>query len=159
MKKCVIPYLLGIMAVISLFSCAGNKSSHDSKATADTIPTFCAGDTADVIRITTQYLEHLKKKEFDEAMRMLYHIEGEHAYALTDQEKAELQKQYKLFPVLSYKINGYTFTDPYHTEINYTITFFERSGDNDIPNTMSFSLRPQRINAVWCLSLLNRSVN
>lgn len=143
---------------IGLFSCTGNRSGHSTKAT-DTIPTFCAGDTADVIRITTEYLEHLKNKEFDQAIQMLYHIEGEHAYALTDKEKSELQKQYELFPVLSYKINGYTFIDPYHTEINYTITMFEKETNNSIPNTMSFSLKPQRINAVWCLSILNRSIN
>lgn len=158
MKKCFIFYIGILIIVISLYSCGGNTSRQKSDAN-DTIPTFCAGDTADVIRITTEYLEHLKNKEFDEAMRMLYHIEGDHAYALTDQEKVELQKQYQLFPVLSYQINGYTFTNPHHTEINYTITFFEKSEDSTIPNTMAFSLKPQRINAVWCLSILNRSIN
>lgn len=159
MKQCVLPYCLVVMMLVGLFSCIGNKSNSDAKAT-DTIPTFCAGDTADVIRITTEYLEHLKNKEFDEAIQMLYHIEGDHVYALNEQEKTELQKQYELFPVLAYKINGYTFTDPYHTEIKYTITLFEKNaGNSSMPNTMSFSLRPQRINAVWCLSVLNRSIN
>lgn len=125
----------------------------------DTIPMFCAGDTADVIHITTQYLEYLKNKEFDKAMDMLYHIEGDQASSLTEEEKTEMQKQYQLFPVLSYQITGYTFADPYNTEINYTITFFEKSEDSNIPNTMAFSLKPQRINAIWCLSILNRSVN
>lgn len=159
MKNCFTSYIFVlIMLTAGLCSCVGNKSGRGSSVN-DTIPTFCAGDTADVIRITTQYLEHLKNKEFDEAMRMLYHIEGEHAYALTGQEKAELQRQYQLFPVLSYQINDYTFSGPYDTEINYTITFFEKGEDTSLPNTMSFSLKPQRINAVWCLSILNRSIN
>lgn len=147
-----------MVGLITLFSCGGNNTKQGARET-DTIPTFCAGDTADVISITTQYLEYLKNKEFDKAMDMLYHIEGDQTFGLTEKEKTEMQKQYKLFPVLSYQIIGYTFTDPYNTEINYTITFFEKSDDSNIPNTMAFSLKPQRINAVWCLSILNRSIN
>lgn len=150
MKKFLLFYL-----IICLLQACSGPQKPDNKQTS--IPTYCDKDTLEVIELTTQYLEFLKNKEFDQALQMIHHVKGDSVFAITEREKQELQKQYKLFPVLSYKIEGYTFTDIYHNEITYSIEFFEKKSDKDIPNTMRFTLQPKRINAVWYLTTLNRS--
>lgn len=150
MKKLSFIYFTG------LFFCLFVSCSHPKKSDTQ-VPTYCSKDTLEVVELTTEYLELLKNKEFDQAMQMLCHIEGDSVFSLTEKEKTELQNQYKLFPVLSYKIEDYTFTDIYHNEIVYSIEFFEKGTDDKLPNTMRFTLQPKRINAVWYLTVLNRS--
>lgn len=154
MRKNILFSLLVISLTFVFVSC-----SEQGKQKSVDVPEFCAGDTADVLNLATKYLEHLKNKEFEQALAMVYHIEGDEVFQLTKSEKEALQKQYQLFPVLDYRIDSYTFTNAHNTEVRYTVTFFEKTSDSDLPNTMAFSLKPQRINAVWCLSILNRSSN
>lgn len=140
-----------LLSILYLSSCT-NQPKSETK-----VPTYCDKDTLEVVELTTQYLNLIKEKKFDQAMQMLRHIEGDNVSELTENEKKELEKQYKLFPVLSYKIENYTFTDIYHNEITYSIEFFKKANDDKTPNTMRFTLQPKRINAVWYLTVLNRS--
>lgn len=148
MKK--ISYIL-LLCILYFSSCANQPESSPN------VPTYCDKDTLEVVELTNKYLKLLKEKDFDQAMQMLRHIEGDDVSELTENEKKELERQYKLFPVLSYQIEDYTFTDIHHNEITYSIEFFRKRTDDNMPNTMRFTLQPKRINAVWYLTVLSRS--
>ena len=74
MKRISLILLLGILY---LSSCT-NQPKSETK-----VPTYCDKDTLEVVELTTQYLNLLKEKKFDQAMQMLRHIEGDNVSELT----------------------------------------------------------------------------
>lgn len=138
---------------IVLVACNNSKSGQCSE---NANSTFCKQDTNEVIKLTTTYLEYLKNKDFDKAIQMIYHIQNDTVSVLTVEERKLLEQQYQLFPVLSYKIDGYYFNNTHDTEIAYRIEFFEKHDGDNRPNTLKFRLNPQRVKNVWYLSMLNR---
>lgn len=143
-----------ILLCIVTSACKDTKSKQYMGE--NTVPAFCKKDTVEVIRLTTAYLEFLKNKEFDKAVRMLHHIQDDTVLALNDTERKQMEQLYQLFPVLSYQIDGYYFNGIYNTEVVYRIEFFEKEGGDERPNTLNFRLNPQKIKNVWYLSMLNR---
>lgn len=143
-----------LMLCIAIASCNSNKSKSEETQVE---PAFSKQDTADVARLATEYLEHLKNKEFDLALQMLRSMRNDSVFELSDAERNDLKMQYQTFPVLSYNIDGIAFDDKHRTEVIYSIEFFKREpGQEDMPNTMNFRLNPQKIDDVWCLGVLNK---
>ena len=141
---------------VAITSCnnAGNKQAAQE---VEVTPLFSEKDTAEVVRLTTEYLDHLQKKELDLALQMLNHMQNDSVKALSEKEQEDLRQQYRTFPVLSYKIEGITLNDERNTEVTYSVEFFKKqAGQEDYPNTMSFCLNPQKINGTWYLGVLNR---
>lgn len=136
-------------------SCQNTKSKQDNTS-ADMSPIFSKEDTVKVAGLATEYLEHLKKKEFDEAIQMLHNIQNDSILELSEQEKKNLMQQYKTFPVLSYQIGNLIFNNIYDAEVRYCIEFFKKKdGQEEIPNTMNFRLNSQKIKDEWHLGVLN----
>lgn len=149
---------VGILFVlcVAFASCQNDKSKQKSEQ-IEIAPTFCKEDTIEVARLATEYLEHLKNKEFDLALQMLNHMRNDSILALSEEEKRDLQQQYQTFPVLAYKIEGISLNDEYTTEVMYSVEFFKKEpGQEEVPNTMKFRLNPQKINDIWYLGVLNR---
>lgn len=140
---------------VLLVACKSNKKAGQ-QSVEENAPAFCKEDTSEIVRLTTEYLEHLKNKEFDLAEQMLYHIQNDTVSALTDDERKGLEQQYEMFPVFSYEITGYYIKDAHNTEVAYSIEFFKKQEDDERPNTLNFRLNPQKIDDVWYLSVLNR---
>lgn len=141
----------GLMLLLyMLTACNHTKQKQDTKEI------FCKEDTTEVVMLATEYLEHLKNKEFNEAIQMIYHIEGDSVLKLTTNEQEDLMKQYEYFPVLSYKIESIFLSGIHSTEIMYNIKFFEKQEGDERPNTLKFRLNPKRINNAWYLGVLNR---
>lgn len=145
----------GFILLLSMIVVACNNANRDYRV-ENKNAIFCKQDTIEVIKLTTTYLEHLKNRDFDKAIQMIYHIQNDTVSALTEEERKALEQQYTLFPVLSYKIDGYYFTDTRNTEIAYSIVFFEKQDGDNKPNTLKFRLNPQRVKDAWYLSILNR---
>lgn len=144
-----------LILCIAVASCDNSKSKSEEKQ-AD-IPALSKQDTVDVVRLATEYLEHLKNKEFDIALQMLRCMRNDSVFKLSDTERSDLKLQYQTFPVLSYKIDGILFKDAHSTEVIYSVEFFKKeAGQEEIPNTMSFRLNPQKIKDIWHLGVLNR---
>ncbi len=143
-----------ILLCIVITACKGTKSEQYIGKDMDS--TFCRKDTVEIIRLTTAYLESLKNKEFDRAIRMLHHIQNDTVLALNDTEREQMELLYQRFPVLTYQIDGYHFNGIYDTEVVYSIEFFEKKAGDERHNTLNFRLNPQKIKNVWYLSMLNR---
>lgn len=139
---------------IAIASCKSNKSKSEEKQID---PVFSKQDTADVVGLATEYLEHLKNKEFDLGLQMLRCMRNDSVFELSEAERNDLKMQYQMFPVLSYKIDGIILKDVHSTEVIYSVEFFKKGpGQEEIPNTMSFRLSPQKIDDIWHLGVLNR---
>lgn len=144
------------MILLCIVTSACKDTKGEQYMGENTVPAFCKKDTVEIVRLTTAYLEFLKNKEFDKAVRMLRHIQDGTVLALNDTERKQMEQLYQLFPVLSYQIDGYYFNGIYNTEVVYSIEFFEKEEGDERPNTLNFRLNPQKIKDVWYLSMLNR---
>lgn len=146
----------GIFIILCVIAISCHHNRQESVKT-ETTPVFCKKDTVEVTRLTTEYLEHLKNKEFDQAIQMLHHVSNDSVMELSDTEKGKLRKQYQALPVLSYTITGMKMNDPNTTEVMYSIEIFEKiAGQENVPNTMNLRLNPQKVGDVWYLGVLNR---
>lgn len=146
--------IISILFITILFSCTTTPSNDNSESV---VPEFCKADTIEVIALVEKYFTHLKNNEYDEAFRMLYHIENDKVYNLTDKERNGVNRQYKLFPVLDYSIKSYEFNSIHDTKVNVNVRFSNDTINSQLPVTINVSVQPQRINAVWYLGILNES--
>lgn len=160
--KIICKFFVGCLVLCSLFlascsSCGGSKDGKTAKN--DTIPTFCKADTTEVLQMAESYLNHLKNKEYDAAFDMLRHVSNDSISNLTNDERQQLLAQQKAFPVLDYKLESYKFVNEYRVELTYSIEFFKKQNEEDpIQNTIRITFAPQRINATWYLTLMEKSV-
>ena len=160
--KILCKFFVGCLVLCSLFlasctSCGGSKDGKTAKN--DTIPTFCKADTTEVLQMAETYLEHLKNKEYDAAFEMLRNVQNDSISNLTEEQRKQLLAQQKAFPVLDYKLESYKFINDYRVEVTYSIEFFKKAKEDDpIQNTIRITFAPQRINATWYLTLMDKSV-
>lgn len=146
----------GIYIILCVFAISCYNNKQETVKTENT-PVFCKKDTVEVTRLTTEYLEHLKNNEFDQAMQMLHYVRNDSVMELSDTEKGKLRKQYQTLPVLSYSLIGMKMNDPNTTEVIYSIEIFKKiTGQENVPNTMNLRLNPQKVGDVWYLGVLNR---
>lgn len=154
MKDVEFLFLLCLVMV----ACSNGKSKQGTKEVEDVSSIFCKEDTNTVVRLTTEYLDHLKKKEFEQALQMLHYAKSDSLSGISETERDDLTEQYSTFPVLSYEIKGVVFNpDLLNAEVMYTIEFFKlEPGQEGIPNTMNFRLNVQKMDDVWYLGVLNK---
>ena len=139
-----------------MFLLCVTASCHHTEKKQDEKSMFCKKDTVEILRLTNGYMEQLKNKNFDEAIRMLRHIEGDSVSSLNPDERKDLILQYNCFPVLSYKMETLILRGLCDTEVAFKVEFFEKQEGDKIPNTLKIRLNPQKIKDVWYLSVLSR---
>ncbi len=148
--------VLFLAIVIEMFLFSG-CSSCGTKRPKDTVPELTKADTLEVIRLTEEYLDHVKNKEYDEAMAMLHDIVKNNPGELSPEKDSIIRKQQKMFPVLSYELTDMEFISSKNVKITYSIEFFEKDPEDKIPNTIRLTFAPQRIVHEWYLELDERS--
>jgi hypothetical protein len=112
-----------------------------------------ARDTAEVMKLTTSYLDHLQKKEIDQAMSMLYYLtKDKQVIPLPDTLAQKQRNILKLFPVYNYQIISLIFNTETDSQVKYSIEFFPKEPGDKRPNTIDCFLKPMRVNGVWKLT-------
>lgn len=145
--------------IVLLSLCAAscsNKSKKEESYSLQPKMVLEARDTTEVFNLTTKFLELLKAKQTDEAVAMLYFLDKEgHVVPLPD-SLAERQKSvFRMFPVLSYKIDNIVFNTETDSQVKYTIEFFKKEPGDTRPNTTSFFVKPMRVEGVWHLTMFD----
>lgn len=113
-------------------------------------------DTTKVLRLTEQFLEHLKANRIDSAMAMLHYLDtAMNVVPLPDELAAQQRMVFKRFPVLSYKIDAITFYSDKDSQVKYTIEFFKKEPGDPRPNTTSFFIKPVRVKQQWYLTMFD----
>ena len=157
MKKILIPSLL-LCLLCLMGACGNHKQSADTTGVEQTGGPS-ADDSAAVVKLTVDYLEALKSKQYDEAVAMLHIIRNDSIFALPEDLVTKTNSQNRMFPVLRYHINDVKFTDPTDCEVYYTVYFFEKAEDDDRPNYMHFGIHPRKVSGIWNLTPLTKEVN
>ncbi len=118
---------------------------------------FSKADTTAVLELTEEYLNHVMNQEYDKAISMLYDILNDSVRELSPERDSAIREQQKVFPVLAYKKTDMKFINRNKVSVTYSIEFFEKDPDSDIPNTYVITFEPQKIDGKWYLELSKRS--
>lgn len=144
-----------VMLSLCAVSCS-DKPKKEKPSSLQPKMTLQAKDTTDVFNLTTEFLELLKAEKTDEAVSMLCFLDKEgHVIPLPD-SLAERQKSvFRMFPVLSYKINSIVFNTETDSQVKYTVEFFKKQPGDTRPNTTSFFVKPMRVDGKWYLTMFD----
>lgn len=137
---------------ISLSACSGS-GSRKTNIEEDTISTFCFGDTIVVAYKAFRYLNLIKTNKYDEAVSLLRTFKNGRVEILTKEERNSIISYHKNVPVLDYTLEEYNFVDENHVRLTFDVEFMKKDSGSSIPNTVSITFEPQRINADWYLGL------
>ena len=142
-----------LFLLLFVVSCGEKKKTfHDLYPSVEM--EVSAKDTNEIKAKTVEFLELLKAKNVDAAVKMLYHFTPDSAIVPLPDSLAKQQRfVLNRFPCLSYKIDEINFHTEIDTEVKYTIEFFEKDPGDTRPNTISFFLRPMRRDGIWYLTL------
>ena len=97
-------------------------------------------------------MNYFKSKDIDSALGMLYVEQDAQLTHISDSMKTIITKRFKIFPVLDYKLDYYTFLSESVNDLKYRIVFGEAT--EDMPEqTTGFMFNPIKSNGVWYLTL------
>lgn len=137
--------------LLFLGSCSGCPS--DKEKVSGAIPEFVKADTMEVLGLAEQYLNHVRNKNYDAAIAMLYVIENDSVKMISEEDEREIRMQQQAFPVLDYHVEEMEFIDENNVRVTYAVEFFKKEPGSKVKNTIRLAFAPQRINAVWYLEL------
>jgi len=113
-----------------------------------------ASDTTQMLQICDNAMELLKGKKIDEVIASLneYNDSTRELLPLSDSMKKSLKRRFKLFPVLDYRREYYSFMLEGCNDVKYKVTFAtsEQSGTGEAPATM-FMFNPVKVDGEWKL--------
>ena len=151
MKK--LNYLLIAVAVLCLGTACSNKKKSREERVEEFRGMLTANDTTQMLQICDNAMEQLKGKKIDEVIATLYEYNDstEELTQLTDQVKKRLARRFKMFPVLSYNRQYYSFMLEGCNDVKYEVVFAtpEQTGA-DSAKTM-YMFNPVKVDGEWKL--------
>jgi endo-1,4-beta-D-glucanase Y len=151
MKK--INYLLIAVAVLCLGTACSNKNKSREERVEEFRGMLTANDTTQMLQICDNAMEQLKGKKIDEVIATLYEYNDstEELTPLTDQVKKRLARRFKMFPVLTYNRQYYSFMLEGCNDVKYEVVFAtpEQTGA-DSAKTM-YMFNPVKVDGEWKL--------
>ncbi len=151
MKK--LNYLLIAVAVLCLGTACSNKKKSREERVEEFRGMLTANDTTQMLQICDNAMEQLKGKKIDEVIATLYEYNDstEELTQLTDQMKKRLARRFKMFPVLTYNRQYYSFMLEGCNDVKYEVVFAtpEQTGA-DSAKTM-YMFNPVKVDGEWKL--------
>ncbi|MBQ3631864.1 MAG: hypothetical protein II949_11580 [Prevotella sp.] len=156
MKRSVLfSFIAVITATLFITSCSNKK---DNATRAEQIEEFraelTAQDTLAMLTICDDAMEQLKQQNYDQVLANLfeYNDSTKEIKPLSEFTAKRYQRMFKLFPVLSYMRQYYSFMLEGCNDVKYEVTFAdaEHSGTGK-PATTMYMFNPVRVNGEWKL--------
>lgn len=111
-------------------------------------------DTLEMLSICDNAMELLKQGKFEQVLAVLYEYNDstKEAKPISEQVAKRYERTFKMFPVLSYKRQYYSFMLEGCNDVKYEVTFAdaEHSGTGSSALTM-YMFNPVKINGEWLL--------
>ena len=113
-------------------------------------------DTTQMLALCGQCMETLKQGKIDEALSQmrLYNDSTRTVSPLSAEKQAELRRTFRLFPVIDYKLDYYSFDVEGRNDVKYSIEFFKKENPDDpTPNTIGFMFNPVKVDGQWYVTV------
>lgn len=155
---------LTLFTVLSIgvlcFTSCGNKQKKE-QTREDMIEEFRAEltleDTTQMLNLCDNLMEQLKAKNYSEVLGSLYlYDDSTHEVsALSENIQKRYERKFKMFPVLDYKRQYYSFMLEGCNDVKYEVTFATAEQTGDKPATTMFMFNPVKIDGEWKVCLKN----
>ena len=146
-------YLLIAVALLCLGTACSNKKKTREERVEEFRSMLTASDTTQMLQICDNAMELLKSKKIDEVIASLYEYNDstEELKPLSDNLKKRITRRFKMFPVLAYNRQYYSFMLEGCNDVKYEVTFAtpEQTGA-DSAKTM-YMFNPILIDGDWKL--------
>lgn len=160
MKKSLLLVTFSVSLLLS--GCNGCSNKTEQGSVKDLMDTYTpapemntnGADTTEVMRQVQSFIAHLKNRNVDGAMEMLYYLKQDSIKPLP----AELeQKERTVLGIVQgaekYDIENLTFLKEKDSEVRIMVTLFNKPEKDPAPNKMGMILKPVRRNGKWYLTL------
>lgn len=156
MKKVI--FILAALTVLA--SCnRGPKYSgaHGEKTQIDAEKEFVSSisnvDSLAVVTLSDRFMSLLKDGKISEAVDMIYVLHDNVLYQKNDSFSNDLIRRFTMFPVVSYKLNYFSFSTAGNNDVSYTYSFTE----DEASSKMKLMFNPVKIDDVWYLTMKDGS--
>lgn len=154
MKK--IFYFALVLFIMSAVAACNQKSQAPSDKKQEFKDGLTEQDTAQMLKLSDDCMELLKKKDVDGALAMLneYDDSTGTVQPLSEQTRAKYLRLFKMFPVYKYTLSSYSFMLEGLNDVKYDIIFAEEEHPevNGVPKT-SFMFNPVKVDGQWYLTV------
>ncbi len=146
-------YILIAVAVLCLGTACSNKQKSREERVEEFRSMLNANDTTQMLQLCDNAMEQLKGKKIDEVIASLYEYNDstEELTELTDATKKRLHRRFKMFPVLAYNRQYFSFMLEGCNDVKYEVVFAtpEQTGA-DSARTM-YMFNPVKVDGEWKL--------
>lgn len=155
MKKLNQLAFIAAIIVACLFSCKDKTTVKEEPTETEIFKSsLTAEDTTQVLSLCNTCMETLKKGDIDKALSMMQMLNPDSTLSpLSEEKKIQLKKNFKIFPVLDYTIEYFTFNKSGLNDVKYQIEFMKKEPGDPIPNTIGFMFNPIKVNGKWNLAV------
>lgn len=155
MKKLNLFAYVTVILVAVLLSCKGKGPVKEEPTEAEIFKSsLTAEDTTQVLSLCNTCMETLKKGDIDKALSMMQMLNPDSTLSpLSEEKKMQLKKNFKIFPVLNYTIEYFTFNESGLNDVKYQIEFIKKEPGDPMPNTIGFMFNPIKVDGKWNLAV------
>lgn len=150
MKKRVINLTLFIATVlIGMNSCTNRKAS-----VTEDVYNISSQDTAAVLKLASSCMDALQEGRTEAALEMMYVTRNDTLMPISNEQKVNMARRFKLFPVLDYTLESFGFSQYTGNEVKFRVKFAEEdAADNKPAAYTSLRFCPVKYNADWYLTI------
>ena len=156
MKKNLFFAILMVLALCMVSSCGKKKKTlEDYREEYLTKPaiSLTQSDSMEVRSLVDNYLQLLRDNQFEDAVDMLYYMNGSKIIPMPDELKRTQLSMIKRFRGVKYELQRIVYSQEYDNIACYVVTLFEKKEGDPRPNTAQFFLKPVRIEGRWYLTM------
>lgn len=145
--------IIAVAALVLLSACNKKEKTREERI-IEFRSELTAEDTTAMLSLADNAMEQLKGKKIAEVLASLYEYNDstKEVKKLTPETASRYERVFKMFPVLDYKRQYYSFMLEGCNDVKYEVTFAtaEQVG-TDKPATTMFMFNPIRIDGEWKL--------
>ena len=155
--------LLALAVVCVVTSCKNKKNQTREERIEEFRSMLTATDTTQMLQICDNAMELLKSKKIDEVIASLYEYNDstEEVTPVSDEMKKRFQRQFKMFPVLDYKRQYYSFMLEGCNDVKYEITFATAEQNGGEAAKTMFMFNPIKVDDEWklCIKTQDKAID
>lgn len=153
-----ISYIYLAVIFTFFFTACSNKQKTREEQVEEFRSSLTTEDSTTVVRMCDDAMEQLKAKKIDEVVASLYEYNDslKQVKPLSETMAKRYSRKFKMYPVLDYKRQYFSFMLEGCNDVKYEVTFAtaEQVG-TDNPATTMFMFNPVKIDGVWKLCVKN----
>lgn len=115
-------------------------------------------DTTQMLKLCNDCMDLLKAQKVENALSMLYEYNDstKEIQPLTDKTRKQYERRFKVFPVLDYTMDYYSFQLEGVNDVKYRITFaLEENPEQNGNAVTAMMFNPVKVDGVWYLTIKN----